>query len=80
MKKQQLIKATKKMPRPAETTLITQEEFDSILFNPDLVVIEKHFHNHLETNQVLFVIEDNEIAFTAIKRITSGKTEIYKEI
>ncbi|AXF40587.1 cef modifier of supressor tRNAs [Acinetobacter phage vB_AbaM_Konradin] len=80
MNKQALIAKVNKMPKPANTTAISQAEFDAILTNPELTVVEKHFHNHLETNQVLFVIKDNEIDFVAIKEITANGTRIFKEV
>ena len=58
---------------------ITQEEFDSVLMNPELCVVEKHIHSNLETNHVLFVIKDNEIDYTLVMEITPEGTRIYKE-
>lgn len=80
MTKQELIATVNKMPRSSNTVEITQDEFDSVLMNPELSVVEKHFHNKLETNQVLFVIKNNEIDFVCVKRITDNGTKIYKEI
>lgn len=80
MNKQQLIAKVNKMPKPSNTVEISVEEFEAILMNPELTVVEKHFHNHLETNQVLFVIKDNEIDYVAVRHITDEGTTIYKEI
>lgn len=80
MNKQALIAKVNKMPKPSNTVEISLEEFESILMNPELTVVEKHFHNHLETNQVLFVIKDNEIDYVAVRHITDEGTTIYKEI
>lgn len=59
---------------------ITQEQFDAILMNPGLVVVEKHFHNKYETSQVLFVIKDEEIDWIAVKEINENGTIIFKEV
>ena len=80
MNKQQLIAKVNKMPKPSNTVEISVEEFEAILMNPELSVVEKHFHNHLETSQVLFVIKDDEIDFVAVRHITDEGTTIYKEI
>ncbi|ADG35981.1 cef [Acinetobacter phage Acj61] len=80
MNKQQLIAKVNKMPKPSNTVEISVEEFEAILMNPELTVVEKHFHNHLETSQVLFVIKDDEIDFVAVRHITDEGTTIYKEI
>ena len=80
MNKQALIAKVNKMPKPSNTVEISLEEFEAILMNPELTVVEKHFHNHLETNQVLFVIKDNEIDYVAVRHITDEGTTIYKEI
>ena len=80
MNKQQLIAKVNKMPKPSNTVEISLEEFEAILMNPELTVVEKHFHNHLETSQVLFVIKDDEIDFVAVRHITDEGTTIYKEI
>ena len=80
MNKQQLIAKVNKMPKPSNTVEISVEEFEAILMNPELTVVEKHFHNHLETSQVLFVIKDDEIDFVAVRHITDEGTKIYKEI
>jgi hypothetical protein len=80
MNKQALIAKVNKMPKPSNTVEISVEEFEAILMNPELTVVEKHFHNHLETNQVLFVIKDNEIDYVAVRHITDEGTTIYKEI
>lgn len=80
MNKQALIAKVNKMPKPSNTVEISLEEFEAILMNPELSVVEKHFHNHLETSQVLFVIKDDEIDFVAVRYITDEGTKIYKEI
>ena len=80
MNKHALIAKVNKMPKPSNTVEISLEEFEAILMNPELTVVEKHFHNHLETNQVLFVIKDNEIDYVAVRHITDEGTTIYKEI
>ena len=80
MNKQQLIAKVNKMPKPSNTVEISVEEFEAILMNPELTVVEKHFHNHLETSQVIFVIKDDEIDFVAVRHITDEGTTIYKEI
>ena len=80
MNKQALIAKVNKMPKPLNTVEISLEEFEAILMNPELSVVEKHFHNHLETSQVLFVIKDDEIDFVAVRHITDEGTKIYKEI
>ena len=80
MNKQALIAKVNKMPKPSNTVEISLEEFEAILMNPELSVVEKHFHNHLETSQVLFVIKDDEIDFIAVRHITDEGTKIYKEI
>ena len=80
MNKQALIAKVNKMPKPSNTVEISLEEFEAILMNPELTVVEKHFHNHLETSQVLFVIKDDEIDFIAVRHITDEGTKIYKEI
>lgn len=68
------------MPNLGQTVEITESEFMDILLDPNLVVVEKHFHNHLETNQVLFVIKGDEIDYVAVKEITDEGTRIFKEI
>ena len=80
MNKQALIAKVNKMPKPSNAVEISLEEFEAILMNPELTVVEKHFHNHLETNQALFVIKDDEIDFIAVRHITDEGTKIYKEI
>lgn len=80
MTTKQLIVKCKKMPKPSNSVEISQAEFDSVLRNPDLIVVEKHFHNHLETNQVLFVIKNNEIDYVCVKEIIGSTTRIYKEV
>ena len=83
MNKQALIAKVNKLPKlskPSNTVEISLEEFEAILMNPELTVVEKHFHNHLETSQVLFVIKDDEIDFIAVRHITDEGTKIYKEI
>lgn len=80
MNNKALIAKVNKMPKPSNTVKITPEEFEAILMNPELSVVEKHFHSHLETNQVLFVIKDDEIDFVAVRHITDEGTKIYKEI
>ena len=80
MNKQQLIAKVNKMPKPSNTVEISVEEFEAILMNPELTVVEKHFHNHLETSQVIFVIKDDEIDFVAVRHITDEGTTICKEI
>jgi hypothetical protein len=80
MNKQALIAKVNKMPKPSNTVEISLEEFEAILMNPELTVVEKHFHNHLETNQVLFIIKDNEIDFVAVREVTANGTRIFKEI
>lgn len=80
MNNQAIIAKVNKMPKPSNTVEISVEEFEAILMNPELTVVEKHFHNHLETNQVLFVIKDNEIDYVAVRHITDEGTTIYKEI
>lgn len=79
MNNQALIKKVNVMPKPAASINITDEEFKSVLANGDLCVVEKHFHSHLETNQVLFVIKDGEIDQVYVKQITANGTRIYKE-
>ncbi|AZU98732.1 modifier of suppressor tRNAs [Acinetobacter phage AB-Navy71] len=80
MSNKALIAKINKMPKPTNTTAISRAEFDAILTNPELTVVEKHFHNHLETNVVLFVIKDNEIDYVAVMEVTSEGTRIYKEV
>ena len=80
MVSKQLLKKLKRVPNIMNKEFITQDEFDAVLANPELRVVEKHIHNTLETNQVLFVIDENdEIDFAVIKRITENGVEIYKE-
>ncbi len=71
---------TSKMPEVSNKIAVSQEEFDSVLMNPELMVVEKHFHSQLETNQVLFVIKNGEIDTVFVKEITSEGTKIFKEI
>lgn len=80
MNRQELIKKVNTKPHCINRVMITQEQFDAILFDPNLTVVEKHFHNNLETNQVLFVIVNNEIDFVAVKEVTENGTTIYKEV
>lgn len=78
--KSKLLKKFKRVPKVMNKVCITQKEFDSILFNPELTVVEKHIHNRFETQQVLFVIKNNEIDFVAVKEIIGDKTTIWKEV
>lgn len=71
---------TSTKPHCVNRVIITQEQFDAILMDPSLTVVEKHFHSKLETNQVLFVIKDNEIDFVAVKEVSDTGTVIYKEV
>lgn len=57
----------------------SKEEFEAVLFDPDLIVVEKTFSSHLETNRVLFVIEDNEIAKVYVQEISAEGTSYFKE-
>lgn len=59
---------------------ISQDEFDSILTNPNLLIVEKQFHSNLETHHVLYVIGENDIEYWVVKIINANGTEIYKEI
>lgn len=80
MNAQVLLNQVSKMPLVNQRVDISEEEFDKILMNPELTVVEKHFHSNLETNQVLFVISDNEIEYVAVKEVTADGTRIYKEV
>lgn len=80
MNAQVLLNKVSKMPLVNQRVDISEEEFDMILMNPELIVVEKHFHSNLETNQVLFVISDNEIDYIAVKEVTADGTRIYKEV
>lgn len=76
-----LLTITNQRPQPKPyRQQIGQCQFNAILFDPTLVVVEKHFHHHNETQHVLFVIENDEIAFVAVKEINEHGTRIYKEI
>lgn len=74
-----LIAMVNKMPKIKSYEVITQEEFDAVLMNPELCVVEKTFYSKFETNQVLFVIKDNEIDYVLVKEVTDKGTLIYKE-
>ena len=75
-----LINQVNKMPHVPHRQQITQEQFDAILMDPELTVVEKDFYGALECNKVLFVIKDDEIDFVVVKEITGNGTKIYKEI
>ncbi|ADG59919.1 cef modifier of supressor tRNAs [Acinetobacter phage Acj9] len=81
MSKANIIKAINRKPVCTEQITITQEEFDAVLMNPELCVVEKHFHGILETNQVLFVVDEAKetIEQVYVKNITDKGTYIYKE-
>lgn len=82
-KLRELKKQTNKPPKQLfEKVAISQNEFDKILMNPEITVIEKHFHRHNETQQVLFVIDDEkrEIDYVVVKTITASGTSIFKEV
>lgn len=74
-----LIKKINAKPHCINRITSSQEEFDSILMNPDLTIVEKTFGGALETNQVLFVIKDEEIDQVYVKQINDKGTTFYKE-
>lgn len=59
---------------------ITQSDFDKVLFDTKLTVVEKTFSHHLETNHVLFVISKDRqsIDYVLVKEISSEGTVIYQ--
>ena len=59
--------------------LIEKTEFDSVLLNGEIRVVEKHFHKKLNTKQVLFVIEYGHISAIYVKEVDGDKTTFYKE-
>lgn len=75
-----LIAKTNVRPQCNNRVIITQDEFDHILMNPNLTVVERHFHSKYETHQVLFVIKDDDIDWVAVKVINETGTVIYKEV
>lgn len=75
-----LIKKVNTKPHCINRVIIDQAEFDRILMDQNLTVVEKHFHSHLETSQVLFVIKDDEIDWIAVKEINETGTVIFKEV
>lgn len=80
MNKSAILKKVNTKPHCVNRVAITQAEFDSVLMNPNLTVVEKTFHGKFETMQVLFVIDGNDIDWIAVKEITESGTTIFKEV
>jgi hypothetical protein len=74
-----LKRAINTLPAMVNRVESSKEEFDAVLFDGSLVVVEKTFSGSLETNHVLFVIEGDEIAKVYIKEISAEGTVYFKE-
>lgn len=74
-----LKRAINTLPAMVNRVESSKEEFNAVLFDGSLVVVEKTFSGSLETNHVLFVIEGDEIAKVYIKEISAEGTVYFKE-
>lgn len=59
--------------------ILTQEQFEDILYNPDLKVVQKDVTGHLEHHTYAYVYEGNLPVYAAVRRITEKGTTYHKE-
>lgn len=59
--------------------ILTQDQFEDILFNPDLTVVQKDTTGHLEHWTHAYVYEGNLAVYVAVRRITEKGTTYWKE-
>lgn len=64
------------------TTGSNRDEFEDVLFNPDLVVVQKEMTSHLCCTQVVYVyasVEDQMPLYGIFREISEDGTDYWKE-
>ncbi|QQG32319.1 modifier of suppressor tRNAs [Citrobacter phage CkP1] len=59
--------------------ILTQQQFEDILFNPDLVVVQKDVSSHLEHTTYAYVYEGKLPIYVAVRHITDKGVSYWKE-
>ena len=59
--------------------ILTKDQFEDILFNPDLTVVQKDIESHLEHLTYAYVYEGNLAVYVAVRHITEKGTTYWKE-
>lgn len=65
------------------TTTSTREAFEDVLYNPDLVVVQKDCSDHLSHTQVAYVfndVKDQEPAYAMFREVSEHGTDYWKEV
>ncbi|UPW39384.1 modifier of suppressor tRNAs [Escherichia phage vB_EcoM_ESCO47] len=60
-------------------TLLTQDQFEDILFDPELVVVQKEITSGLEHHSYVYVYENDKPVMVAVRHITGEGTTYWKE-
>lgn len=58
---------------------LTQDQFEDILFNPDLTVVQKDVSGHLEHTTYAYVYQGTLAVYAAVRHITEAGTTYWKE-
>ncbi|QPI13831.1 modifier of suppressor tRNAs [Serratia phage 4S] len=64
-------------------TTSTREAFEDVLYNPELVVVQKDWSDHLSHTQVAYVfanVNDKEPIYAMFREVTEHGTDYWKEV
>lgn len=61
------------------TVKITRGQFEDVLFNPDLVVVQKDVNGHLSHTSYVYVYENDKPVYCVVREISDEGIEFWKE-
>ncbi|ANA49363.1 cef modifier of supressor tRNAs [Salmonella phage vB_SnwM_CGG4-1] len=59
--------------------ILTQEQFEDILFNSELTIVQKEVQGYLEHHTYAYVYENNRAIYAAVRYINENGTSYWKE-
>ncbi|AFU63962.1 modifier of suppressor tRNAs [Salmonella phage vB_SenM-AKM_NP4] len=59
--------------------ILTQEQFEDILFNPELTIVQKEVQGHLEHHTYAYVYENSRAIYAVVRYINENGTSYWKE-